>query len=165
MLLDIFLPDRSGWRVLQSLKHDPKTQDIPVVVLSVNEDRAHALALGAAEHIVKPADRDMLAATVMRLRAQASGARRAAARITAAHAESTPASAAACAASTRATTSVTRLPVGMCRNSFGPCAFEFGPSTPVTTNCASGNFSPSMRHEWDRAALAHHRHRLAPRRV
>ncbi len=77
VLLDIFLPDRSGWRVLQSLKHDPKTQDIPVVVLSVNEDRAHALALGAAEHIVKPADRDMLAATVMRFarkRAAESGA-------------------------------------------------------------------------------------------
>ena len=66
VLLDIFLPDRSGWRVLQSLKHDPKTQDIPVVVLSVNEDRGHALSLGAAEHIVKPADRDRLAATVMR---------------------------------------------------------------------------------------------------
>ncbi len=66
VLLDIFLPDRSGWRVLQSLKQDPKTQDVPVVVLSVNEDRAHALSLGAAEHIVKPADRDMLAATVMR---------------------------------------------------------------------------------------------------
>jgi len=66
VLLDIFLPDRSGWHVLQSLKHDPKTQDIPVVVLSVNEDRAHAMALGAAEHIVKPADRDLLAATVMR---------------------------------------------------------------------------------------------------
>ncbi|MES1197146.1 MAG: ATP-binding protein, partial [Pseudomonadota bacterium] len=64
VLLDIFLPDRSGWRVLQSLKHDPKTCDIPVVVLSVNEDRGHALKLGAAEHIVKPADRDMLAATV-----------------------------------------------------------------------------------------------------
>ncbi|GAM98318.1 histidine kinase [alpha proteobacterium U9-1i] len=66
VLLDIFLPDRSGWRVLQSLKSDPKTQDIPVIVLSVNEDRAHALSLGAAEHIVKPADRDMLAATAMR---------------------------------------------------------------------------------------------------
>ncbi|HVY87085.1 MAG TPA: ATP-binding protein [Caulobacterales bacterium] len=66
VLLDIFLPDRSGWRVLQSLKHDPKTCDIPVVVLSVNEDRGHALALGAAEHIVKPVDRDVLAATVMR---------------------------------------------------------------------------------------------------
>ena len=66
VLLDIFLPDRSGWRVLQSLKHDPKTQDIPVVVLSVNEDRAHAMALGAAEHMIKPADRDVLAATVMR---------------------------------------------------------------------------------------------------
>lgn len=66
VLLDIFLPDRSGWRVLQSLKQDPKTQDIPVVVLSINEDRAQAMALGAAEHIVKPADRDKLAATVMR---------------------------------------------------------------------------------------------------
>ncbi|MBL8531171.1 MAG: response regulator, partial [Hyphomonadaceae bacterium] len=66
ILLDIFLPDRSGWRVLQSLKHDPKTQDIPVVVLSVNEDRGHALSLGAAEHMVKPVDRDTLAATVMR---------------------------------------------------------------------------------------------------
>lgn len=52
--------------MLQSLKHDPKTQDIPIVVLSVNEDRGHALSLGAAEHIVKPADRDHLAATVMR---------------------------------------------------------------------------------------------------
>jgi signal transduction histidine kinase/ActR/RegA family two-component response regulator len=66
VLLDIFLPDRSGWRVLQSLKQDPRTQDIPVVVLSVNEDRAHAMALGAAEHMVKPADRDVLAAAVMR---------------------------------------------------------------------------------------------------
>ncbi|MES1158316.1 MAG: ATP-binding protein, partial [Terricaulis silvestris] len=66
VLLDIFLPDRSGWRVLQSLKQDPKTCDIPVVVLSINEDRGHALSLGAAEHIVKPVDRDVLAATVMR---------------------------------------------------------------------------------------------------
>ena len=66
LMADIFLPDRSGWRVLQSLKQDPLTRDIPVVVLSVNEDRAQALALGAAEHIVKPTERDKLAATVMR---------------------------------------------------------------------------------------------------
>ena len=66
VLLDIFLPDRSGWRVLQSLKHDPKTCDIPVVVVSVNEDRAHALSLGAAEHMIKPVDRDVLTAAVMR---------------------------------------------------------------------------------------------------
>ena len=66
VLLDIYLPDRSGWRVLQALKHDAKTQDIPVIVLSVNEDRAHALSLGAAEHIIKPVERDILAAMVMR---------------------------------------------------------------------------------------------------
>lgn len=67
ILLDIFLPDRTGWGVLQTLKSEPATRDIPVVVLSVNEDRAQALSLGAAEHLTKPADRDVLAATALRL--------------------------------------------------------------------------------------------------
>jgi signal transduction histidine kinase/ActR/RegA family two-component response regulator len=74
ILLDVFLPDRSGWRVLQSLKQDPRTRDIPVVVLSVNEDRAQAISLGAAEHLVKPADREVLAATVMRYARRRAGA-------------------------------------------------------------------------------------------
>src|SRR5512135_3367710 len=39
---------------------------------------------------------------------------------------------------------LTFFAVGMCRNSLGPCALECGPSTPVTTNCAAGNFSPSI---------------------
>lgn len=82
VLLDIFLPDKSGWRVLQSLKHDPKTENIPVVVLSVNDDLLHALSLGAAEHLVKPADRDLLAATVMRLARKRDGAQATAANIT-----------------------------------------------------------------------------------
>jgi len=40
--------------------------------------------------------------------------------------------------------SAMRRTVGICRNSLGPCALEWGPSTPVTTNCACGNFSPSI---------------------
>lgn len=39
----------------------------PVVVVTIDDDRARALALGAAEHIVKPADRERIAATVLRL--------------------------------------------------------------------------------------------------
>lgn len=64
VLLDISLPERVG--VLQGLKHDPSTRDIPVIVLSVHDDRAHAIALGAAEHMIKPADAGRLAAAVLR---------------------------------------------------------------------------------------------------
>ncbi len=77
VLLDISRTDRSGWGVLQSLKQDAETRDAPVIVLSANEDRARAISLGAAEHIVKPADRDVLTAAVMRYarqRSQAAGA-------------------------------------------------------------------------------------------
>ena len=47
-------------------------------------------------------------------------------------------------ASTCAITAERRFAVGRWRNSLGPCAFECGPSTPVTTNCARGNFAPSI---------------------
>lgn len=66
ILLDICLPDRSGWAVLEALKRAPETAAIPVIVLSIIDDRARALAGGAAEHILKPADRTKLVATIMR---------------------------------------------------------------------------------------------------
>jgi PAS domain S-box-containing protein len=66
IVLDINLPDMTGWNVLEALKASPDTASIPVVVHSVNDDRQRALALGACAHLVKPADRDVLAAAVLR---------------------------------------------------------------------------------------------------
>ena len=60
ILLDIQLPDRSGWDVLAQLKADPRVRAIPVVVVSVVDDRAHGLALGAAAYLVKPISRQQL---------------------------------------------------------------------------------------------------------
>jgi PAS domain S-box-containing protein len=60
ILLDIQLPDRSGWEVLAQLKADERVRAIPVVVVSVVDDRAHALALGAAAYLVKPISRQQL---------------------------------------------------------------------------------------------------------
>jgi CheY-like chemotaxis protein len=54
ILLDLYLPDQSGWDVLQQLKTDPRTRPIPVVIVSVYEDRARATALGAMDYLVKP---------------------------------------------------------------------------------------------------------------
>jgi PAS domain S-box-containing protein len=64
VLLDLHLPDQSGADVLQRLKEDPETADIPVVVVSADRstDKDRQMrALGAADYLVKPFDvRDLL---------------------------------------------------------------------------------------------------------
>jgi CheY-like chemotaxis protein len=54
IILDVQLPDMPGWDVLTRLKDEPHTRDIPVVIVSVIDERARGLALGAAEYLVKP---------------------------------------------------------------------------------------------------------------
>jgi CheY-like chemotaxis protein len=52
--LDLLMPQRDGWELLQALKVHPKTRDIPAIVCSVLRERELALALGAAEVLTKP---------------------------------------------------------------------------------------------------------------
>jgi CheY-like chemotaxis protein len=52
--LDVFLPDMLGWTVLNNLKLNPATRHIPVQIISVEEERSHALARGAFAYAVKP---------------------------------------------------------------------------------------------------------------
>lgn len=60
ILLDLILPDKSGWEVLAELKADERTRDVAVVIVSVMDERAKALAAGAADYIVKPVTRKRL---------------------------------------------------------------------------------------------------------
>jgi signal transduction histidine kinase/ActR/RegA family two-component response regulator len=60
VLLDIRLPGIDGWAVLQTLKADADTRDIPVVVVSIVDERGRGAALGAAAYLVKPVSRDDL---------------------------------------------------------------------------------------------------------
>ena len=53
--LDIRLPDRDGWTVLDRLKHDARTSHIPVHIITVEEQRQRALQQGAFNHVQKPA--------------------------------------------------------------------------------------------------------------
>lgn len=57
ILLDIMMPEMDGYAVCQRLKHDPLTQDIPIIFLTAKaevEDETKGLALGAADYISKP---------------------------------------------------------------------------------------------------------------
>ena len=60
VLLDIRLPGMDGWAVLEALKGDVTTRDIPVVVVSIIDEHARGAALGAAAYLVKPVSRDAL---------------------------------------------------------------------------------------------------------
>jgi len=64
VLLDIRLPGIDGWAVLEALKADPHTRDIPIVVASIVDERARGLALGAAAYLVKPISREDLRAAL-----------------------------------------------------------------------------------------------------
>jgi len=67
IVLDILLPDIDGWEVLQHLKRNAETQGIPVLVVSVVDDRPLGLALGAVDYFVKPIARDSLLEAIGRL--------------------------------------------------------------------------------------------------
>jgi signal transduction histidine kinase/CheY-like chemotaxis protein len=58
--LDILMPKKDGWEVLRELKHTPETQDIPVIILSIVDDRKMAFSLGATEYVVKPVGKQAL---------------------------------------------------------------------------------------------------------
>jgi CheY-like chemotaxis protein len=58
--LDILLPEIDGWEVLNRLKQDEATRNIPVVVVSVVDNPRLGRALGALDYFVKPVDRQAL---------------------------------------------------------------------------------------------------------
>lgn len=63
ILLDILMPDKDGYQVLRSLKANPKTKEIPVVILTVKkwgEDVKKAVSAGARDYVVKPFNSETL---------------------------------------------------------------------------------------------------------
>ncbi|MEC4817374.1 MAG: response regulator [Scytonema sp. PMC 1069.18] len=68
IVLDLLLPNLSGWEVLKQLKAHPQTKNIPVLVISVVDERSQALSLGATEYLVKPVTREQIRKTLEQLR-------------------------------------------------------------------------------------------------
>ncbi len=62
--LDVMMPEVNGWQILHQLRSNPATSTIPVIMLTVLEDRSAAHVLGADEYLVKPVERDSLLNTL-----------------------------------------------------------------------------------------------------
>ena len=63
---DVMMPGMDGWAVLQALKSDPELCDIPVIMLTMIDDKNTGYALGATDYLTKPLDRERLAAVLKR---------------------------------------------------------------------------------------------------
>ena len=64
--LDVMMPSMDGWAVLSALKADPATADVPVVMLTMVEDRPMGFALGATEYLTKPVQKSRVLEAVSR---------------------------------------------------------------------------------------------------
>jgi signal transduction histidine kinase/DNA-binding response OmpR family regulator len=60
--LDVMMPGMDGWAVLTVLKADPSTADIPVVMITVVDDKNLGFTLGATDYLIKPIDWERLIA-------------------------------------------------------------------------------------------------------
>ena len=60
IILDILMPNMDGWDVLKALKSDEQLSEIPVVMVSMIDDRSTGYALGTTDYLTKPVDRDQL---------------------------------------------------------------------------------------------------------
>lgn len=68
IILDVMMPEMDGWNVLSSLKNDSVLSEIPVVMLSMIEDKHMGFALGAADYLTKPINRDKLSGLLRKYR-------------------------------------------------------------------------------------------------
>jgi CheY-like chemotaxis protein len=71
--LDALMPGVDGWTVLSRLKSDPGLAAIPVVMLTILDDKNLGFSLGASEFLTKPIERDVLVATLNRIASRPSG--------------------------------------------------------------------------------------------
>ncbi len=64
--MDILMPGKDGWQAVEELKRTPATAAIPVIIISVVEERKKGLAIGAVDYLVKPVSKDHLLEAVRR---------------------------------------------------------------------------------------------------
>ena len=60
VILDVLLPKVDGWDLLSQVKADPATKDIPVIIVSIVDQKGKGFALGAADYLVKPIKKEAL---------------------------------------------------------------------------------------------------------
>ncbi|PWT91161.1 MAG: hypothetical protein C5B54_05850 [Acidobacteria bacterium] len=64
--LDVLMPNMDGWTVLNTLKSDPELSDIPVIMVTMTDNKETGYMLGATDYLMKPIDRNRITAVLKR---------------------------------------------------------------------------------------------------
>lgn len=67
VILDLLLPIKDGWQVMKELKSHPICKDVPIIIVSIVDEKNLGFSLGAANYFVKPVDREELLRAIERL--------------------------------------------------------------------------------------------------
>ncbi len=62
--LNMLMPGKGGWEALYELKNTPATADIPIIIVSVVDQKKMGFALGATEYLVKPVRKEILVGAI-----------------------------------------------------------------------------------------------------
>lgn len=60
IILDVMMPHKDGWAVLQEIKSDPVLKSVPVVMYTMVDEKNFGLAIGATEYLIKPVSREKI---------------------------------------------------------------------------------------------------------
>jgi CheY-like chemotaxis protein len=60
VLLDLRLPGVDGWEVLRQIRSDPDTDEVPVIIASILDEKSRGMSAGATDYLIKPIARDDL---------------------------------------------------------------------------------------------------------
>jgi CheY-like chemotaxis protein len=74
VVLDIRMPGLDGWQVLTRVRDDEATRSVPVIIVSILDEKSRGLTLGAADYLVKPVGREELVGALRRVGAVHSAA-------------------------------------------------------------------------------------------
>jgi len=62
--LDVLLPDANGFSILEKLQEDERTKNIPVIFVTVREEKEKGIKMGASGYIIKPFNEGELKGTI-----------------------------------------------------------------------------------------------------
>ncbi|MBN1249668.1 MAG: GAF domain-containing protein [Anaerolineae bacterium] len=65
--LDVLMPGRDGWTVIQELKSNPETRDIPIIICSILGEQDRGISMGVTGYLIKPISEQALLETLARL--------------------------------------------------------------------------------------------------
>ncbi len=73
IILDVMMPRKDGWAVLQEIKNDPLLNSIPIIMYTMLDEKNFGLAIGASEYLLKPVSKERIVEVLQKYKRRTPG--------------------------------------------------------------------------------------------